>query len=152
MDDVVLDTGCACTIVRRDLVPEEKFVAGATIRLRCAHGDVVTYPLAAVRLEIDGLSLPVTAAVAERLPVSVLLGTDVPELEKLIGQHPQPQSEALVVTRAQAGVRAQGEAETQQKEALSQARPSPRRSKARRRLGHDFFSATKENTGKRFQS
>ena len=37
VDDVVLDTGCACTMVRRDLVPKEKLVAGATIRLRCAH-------------------------------------------------------------------------------------------------------------------
>ena len=69
VNDMLLDTGCACTMVHRDLVPEKRFSAGATIRLRCAHGDV-TYPLAAVRLEIDGMSLPITAAVAERLPVS----------------------------------------------------------------------------------
>ena len=62
--DVVLDTDCACTMLRRDLVPEERVMAGATIRLRCAHGDVVTYPLAAVRLEFDGLLLHVTTAVA----------------------------------------------------------------------------------------
>ena len=84
VDDVVLDTGCACTMVRQDLVPKERLVAGASIRLSCAHGDVVTYPLASVKIEIDGMSLPVTAAVANKLPVSVLLGTDVPELQKLI--------------------------------------------------------------------
>ena len=84
VDDVVLDTGCACAMVRQYLVPKERLVAGATVRLRCAHGDVVTYPLAAVKLEIDGVSLPVTAAVEEKL----LLGTDIPELGKLMNQHP----------------------------------------------------------------
>ena len=34
VDDVVLDTGCACTMVRQDLVPKERLVAGATVRLR----------------------------------------------------------------------------------------------------------------------
>lgn len=64
---------CACTMVRHDLVLEAKVVAGVTIRLRCAHGDTVTYPLAAVRLKIDGISVPVTAAVAKRLPASILM-------------------------------------------------------------------------------
>ena len=44
VDDIGLDTGCACTMVRHDLVPED-IAAGATIHLRCAHGDVITYPL-----------------------------------------------------------------------------------------------------------
>ena len=100
MDDIVLDTGCACTMVRHDLVPKGRVMAGATIRLRCAHGDVVAYPLATVRLEIDGISLPVTAAIAKRLPASVLLGTDVPELRRFINQPPQLQTEALVMTQA----------------------------------------------------
>ena len=125
VDDVVLDTGCACTMVRRDLVPREKLVAGATIRLRCAHGDVVTYPLAAVKIEMDGVSLPVTAAVAEKLPVSVLLGTDVPELGKLINQPPQVQPDALVVTRAQAQAKKVAEATAQDKQDESQVRSSP---------------------------
>ena len=120
VDDVVLDTGCACTMVHRDLIPEEKVVPGATIQLRCAHGDVVTYPLAAVTLEIDGLTLPVTVAVDERLPVSVLLGTDVPELGKLINQCVLPQAEALVMTRAQVKAQTQAEAQAQQKQHQSQ--------------------------------
>ena len=44
--DVVLDTGCSQTIVRRDIVPEEKTVAGEPIMLCCVHGDTVLYPLA----------------------------------------------------------------------------------------------------------
>ena len=95
-------------------------VPGATIQLRCAHGDVVTYPLAAVTLEIDGLTLPVTVAVDERLPVSVLLGTDVPEFGKLINQCVLPQAEALVMTRAQVKAQTQAEAQAQQKQHQSQ--------------------------------
>ena len=108
-------------------------MAGATIRLRCTDGDVVTYPLVAIRLEIDGLSLPVTAAVAERLPVSVLLGTDVPELQDLINQLPHPHTEELAMTQAQARVRVQNK----KRQWLSKRRTSVRfvpaqlRSKAR---------------------
>ena len=42
--DVVLDTGCSRTMVRDDLVPEERRVAGEAITLRCAHGDSVVPP------------------------------------------------------------------------------------------------------------
>ena len=87
VDDVVLDTGCTWTMVQRSLVPEEKLVPGATIRLRCAHGDVVTYPLADLKLEVDGVVITVRAAVAERLPVSMLLGTEVAELGQLLSHH-----------------------------------------------------------------
>ena len=34
VDDVVLDMGCACTTVCQDLVPKERLVAEATVRLR----------------------------------------------------------------------------------------------------------------------
>ena len=43
------------------------------------------YPLANVDLVIDGVQLTVEAAVSKSLPVSVLLGTDVPELAEFIG-------------------------------------------------------------------
>ena len=124
VDDVVLDTGCACTMVRQDLVPKKRLVAGATVHLRCAHGDVVTYPLATVKLEIEGVVLAVTAAVADKLPVSVLLGTDVPELGKLMNQPPQEQPDALVVTRAQAKANERAKAEAQDKQEQSQVCPN----------------------------
>ena len=38
---MVLDTGCAQTMVHCNLVPDSKRVEGETICLRCAHGDVV---------------------------------------------------------------------------------------------------------------
>ena len=55
--DIILDTGCSQTMVRNDLVPVERRIAGEAITLRCAHGDTVLYPLADVRMEVDGISL-----------------------------------------------------------------------------------------------
>ena len=59
VDDVVLDTGCSQTMVRQSLIPEERLVAGATTSLRCAHGDVIAYPLADVRMEVGGTMMNV---------------------------------------------------------------------------------------------
>ena len=38
------------------------------------------YPLAKVNMEIEGVPIEVEAAVSTTLPVSVLLGEDMPEL------------------------------------------------------------------------
>ena len=43
------------------------------VAARCAHGDTVVYPLADVELELEGDKVQVVPAVAEHLPVSVLL-------------------------------------------------------------------------------
>lgn len=73
----------------------------------CAHGDTVLYPLACVNVEVDGQVFEVQAAVADKLPLAMLLGTDVPVLPKLLGENFQTAeyqkiADALVVTRAQA--------------------------------------------------
>ena len=52
--------------------------------VQCAHGGVVTYPLARVKLEVKGRASIVEAAVSDTLPRSVLLGTDVPDLSELL--------------------------------------------------------------------
>ena len=67
-------------MVQRGLVTEEKILEGEVVTVRCAHGDMVVYPLAEVEMELDGAKMMVQAAVSDTLPVSVLLGTDVPEL------------------------------------------------------------------------
>ena len=82
--DVLLDTGWSQTLVKSDLVPTTKRVEGDAVTIRCAHGDTVLYPLANVELVVDGIPLQVEAAVSDTLPVSVLLGTDVPELDILL--------------------------------------------------------------------
>ena len=57
--------------------------------IRCAHGDTVLHTLANDSMEIDGQAFEVEAAVSATLPVSVLLGGDVPELKLLIGDNRQ---------------------------------------------------------------
>ena len=106
VEGILLDTGCALTTVRKELVPEEKILMGDAVTIRCAHGDTVLYPLAALGLEVDGISIPVEAAVSESLPVPVLLGRDVPQLASLLGKpvgaELQSEEVMVVVTRAQA--------------------------------------------------
>ena len=85
MEQIVLDTGCSRTMVRRDLVPGHKLIEGDAVIIRCAHGDTVLYPVAQLELRVDGVPVCVEAAVSESLLVQVLLGTDVPELHQLLG-------------------------------------------------------------------
>jgi len=46
--DVLLDTGCSRTLVRKDLVPQNMMIDGAAVTIRCAHGYTILYPLAMV--------------------------------------------------------------------------------------------------------
>ena len=68
-----------------DLV-DEKILNGEFITIQCAHGDTVSYPLAQVKLQVEGRSITVEAAVSNTLPKSVLLKTYVPEMSELFGQ------------------------------------------------------------------
>ena len=128
---VLLDTGCSQTLVKSDLVPTAKRVEGDAVTIRCAHGDTVLYPLANVELVVDGIPLQVEAAVSDTLPVSVLLGTDVPELDTLLekqvaGAVPERVKDALVVTtRAQARRREADNVIQLQREAETGAQVTP---------------------------
>ena len=84
--DILLDTRCSQTLVKSDLVPTAKRVEGDAVTIRFAYGDTVLYPLPEVEMVVDGIPLQVEAAVSDTLPVSVLLGTDVPELNILLGK------------------------------------------------------------------
>ena len=102
--DILLDTGCDRTLVWKELVPVEKMVQGE-VPIRCAHGDTHMYPFAEVQIEVEGSSFTVEVGVADCLPVSVLLGKDVPEVVRLTHKrgHVNQETDALVVTtRAQA--------------------------------------------------
>ena len=63
---------------------EQNLKHGETVTIQCAHGDAVSYPLASVELEVQGNVLTVEAAVSDKLPSSVLLGTDMPNLFELL--------------------------------------------------------------------
>lgn len=89
--------------MRRDLVPDRKILEGEVVAIRYAHGDTVSYPLALVQVQVEGRTLEVEAAVSSTLPMSMLLGTDVPELMTLLGSgRGRSTEDAMVVTRAQA--------------------------------------------------
>ena len=99
VDSILLDTGCSRTLVHQKYVPERNYLEGEAVAIRCAHGDTVLYPLAQVRMEVEGKFLEVQAAVADRLPVVVLLGTDVPQLVDLLAGEMQEvvTTDAIVV-------------------------------------------------------
>ena len=71
--------------MRSDLLREKDFSQGEIVTVQCAHGDVVTYPLARVELEVEGQALIVEAVVSDTLSQLVWLGTDVPGLSELRG-------------------------------------------------------------------
>ena len=72
------------TMVRRNLVAMEKVIVGKVVTITWASGDTKLHPLALVEVELDGAHIPVEVALSEELPVTVLLGTGVPELTHLI--------------------------------------------------------------------
>ena len=128
--DIVLDTGCSRTLVHRKLVPPQKMLPGSAVTIRCAHGDTVLYPLAAVDVEIRGKKFAVEAAVSDTLPASVLLGTDVPELTSFLGMRPiqqaKPDAEALVVmTRKQRKKQNEDEERQNRQQRADGADPKP---------------------------
>ena len=84
VEDIVLDTGCSKTLIHHALMPRKKMLQGEAVTIRCAHGDNALYPLAMVDLVVVGVPLTVEAAVSKTLPVSVLLGTDVPDLVRFL--------------------------------------------------------------------
>ncbi|XP_064399260.1 uncharacterized protein LOC135345747 [Halichondria panicea] len=126
VDNILLDTGCSRTLIRKDLVPQHKLLHGEVVAIRCAHGDTVLYPLAEVDLEVEGYLIHVEAAISDTLPMPVLLGTDVPELTAILRGDPTtkkvvPQQALAVVTRASAIKQREEEEMTAQKEKESGA-------------------------------
>ena len=128
MEKILLDTGCSRTMIQRSLVPQNKFLEGQAVTIRCTHGDTVLYPLVEVDLEIDGLPIRVEAAVSDSLPVAVLLGTDIPEMSALLGRESEPKNQQnvmVVVTRAQARQQLEEELLRREREIQSGAKSNP---------------------------
>ena len=127
VEDIVLDTGCTRTMVHEKLVPPGKHMAGG-VTIRCAHGDEVSYPVAEVVITVGGQTMTVTAGVSGTLPVSVLLGTDVPQLIRLLNEDPaqkdaEPDKALVVTTRAQARREKEETTSREQKERASGVQP-----------------------------
>ena len=133
VDDILLDTGCSKTLVQRELVLQEK-IFPEQVPIRCAHGDTVMYPLANIEVQLGCVTFMVEAAVSDCLPVSILLGTDVPSLVELlngVGRGSGVSSDsgevmdALVMTRSQQATQERVEEEQRGKQLRCGVRPSP---------------------------
>ena len=116
--------------VETHLVAMEKVIVGKVATISCAHGDTKLHSLALVEVELDGAHIQVEAALSEELPVSVLLGTDVPELTHLISGTRSSinlvsQEQGMVVmTRAKAKQQLDEKLIRKGKELLSGAQPN----------------------------
>ena len=127
---ILLDTGCSRTMVRRQFVPQEKFLEGKWVSSRCVHGDTVLYPLADIKLVVEGIPVTVEAAVADSLPVEVILGTDASRTTELLGRRAGSvffaQEHVMVVTtRAKRRQEIQEEVLRKEKEVMSGVVPNP---------------------------
>ncbi len=119
VQDITLDTGSARTIINSKLVADSTEITG-TVPIRCAHGDVQIYPLAQVEIRVGEKCFMVEAAVSKTLPLSVLLGRDVPELFDLLN----PTEDAMVVaTRAQTKRQTEENARLEEADCQSGAEP-----------------------------
>ncbi|KAL5502001.1 hypothetical protein EMCRGX_G008686 [Ephydatia muelleri] len=86
MVKVFLDTGCSLMMVRRKLVPEHKLIEGiGELQFAVLTETRHSTRWQKSRVKISGRDFKVEAAVADNLPVQLLLGTDVPQLFKLLG-------------------------------------------------------------------
>ena len=83
--------------MRSDLVGKETLSSEKSVTVQCAHGDAVEYPVATVRIGVQGRRVTVEAAVLDKLPHSVLLGIDVPELVSWLKEENKA---PMVVTRS----------------------------------------------------
>ena len=79
---VLIDTGSSCTMVRADRVCPLKVNQTDTVPIMCVHGDSEDYPTTEVDLLLEGTKRKVRAVVAPSLPVPVVLGTDVYDVQE----------------------------------------------------------------------
>ena len=114
-------------------MPQEKILP-EQVPIWCAHRDTVMYLLANIEVQLGCVTFVVEDTVLDRLPMSVLLGTDVPSLVELLnglGRGSGMTSDggeaidALVMTRSQQATQERAEEEQRGKQLRSGVRPSP---------------------------
>ena len=63
--NILLDTGCSRTMVRRNLVAMEKVIVVKVATITYAQGDTKLHPLALAEVELDGVHIQVEAALSQ---------------------------------------------------------------------------------------
>ena len=92
---MLIDTGCTQTMVASDHVHPDAIDHGTTEQILCVHGDKFSYPTAEVEIKVGGWKQVCKVVVAPKLPVAVLLGTDLHQPTESL------HTGLLVTTRAQ---------------------------------------------------
>ena len=78
---MLVDTGCDRTIISARVVKTGKLDPGNKVPVLCVHGDTCSYPTARVKLTSGSWVRDAEVAVAPNLPVAVLLGRDLYEVD-----------------------------------------------------------------------
>ena len=113
--DVVLDTGTTRTFVRDSLVARNRSLI-KFVSVQCMHGDYAPYPLAKVEVVIEGKSYFMETAVVMKLPTSMLLERDVPELVRIGSAEPTGTVEEALTTVMRAQAKRKNESAAKEKE------------------------------------
>ena len=98
---LLVDTGSYTTIVKADLVENEKWKEGETLNVVCVHGDSVDYPTPEVYLEMGGLMKKTKVALILGVPVDVLIGMKDFDLSEEIPSQSKCAHNLAVMTRSQ---------------------------------------------------
>ena len=98
---MLFDTGSYATIVKADLVENEKWNGGETINVVCVHGDSVDYPTAEVDLEMGGWINKTKVALVPGVPVDVLIGIKDFDFSEEISSQSNCAHNLAVMTRSQ---------------------------------------------------
>ncbi|KAM9766884.1 uncharacterized protein ACNS7B_017333 [Menidia menidia] len=82
----MVDSGCTQSMVHQSLVRPGALLEAGCVDIMCVHGDVHRYPVVPVEIRYRGKKHSIKAAVSPRLAHPLILGTDWPGFDKLVGQ------------------------------------------------------------------
>ncbi len=81
----LVDSGCNQTSIHQSLIQPEALDKSCMVRVRCVHGDVVTFPVVLLTIQFRGQKHKVEVAVNPRLRHPLILGTNWPAFKILLG-------------------------------------------------------------------
>ncbi len=81
----LVDSGCNQTSNHQRIIQPEALDKSCMVRVRCVHGDVVTYPVVLLTIQFRGQKHKVEVAVNPRLRHPLILGTNWPAFKILLG-------------------------------------------------------------------
>uniref|UniRef100_A0A9J7ZU93 Gypsy retrotransposon integrase-like protein 1 n=1 Tax=Cyprinus carpio carpio TaxID=630221 RepID=A0A9J7ZU93_CYPCA len=81
----LVDSGCNQTSIHQSLIQAGTLDTGRMVKVRCVHGDIVEYPVKAIAIQFRGQKHNVEVAVSPRLRHPLILGTNWPAFEQLLG-------------------------------------------------------------------